>query len=130
MESGNKILINLSNHPYNTWSQDQKDAAEMKYGKVIDCSFPSVPSDAGTEDIDTLSTAYCRELQVLIKELGAEACAIVHLMGEFTFTFALTNKLKKSGIVVVASTSERNTMINADGSKQSYFKFIQFREYT
>ena len=123
------ILINYSNHPSEYWSKEQKDAAAKNYGTVIDVPFPSVPSAAGSEEVNNLTEFYFRELQVLIKALNAESSTVVHLMGEFTFSFALLCKLKNSGVKVIASTSERVTSINSDGSKQSYFKFIRFREY-
>lgn len=35
---GEKLLINLSNHPYALWEQKQRDAAEV-YGECVDLPF-------------------------------------------------------------------------------------------
>jgi len=52
----------------------------------------------------------------------------VHLMGEYTFVFALANMLINSGVTCVVSTTERNT-VEIGGKKISEFKFVKFRKY-
>ena len=53
----------------------------------------------------------------------------IHVMGEMTFTFMVITRLKELGIKCVASTTERKTTYNDDGTKVSEFQFVKFREY-
>ena len=53
----------------------------------------------------------------------------VHIMGEFTFCFALIQKLQKQNIKCVASTTERNVRFLSTGERVVDFNFIQFRAY-
>jgi hypothetical protein len=50
-------------------------------------------------------------------------------MGEMTFTFYIVQQCLSSGIVCVASTTERMVNENNNGNKEVQFNFVQFREY-
>lgn len=123
----NTILLNLSNHPHSTWSERQLQAARDLFGEIIDIAFPVVDPTLDEEGIEQLACEYLSK----ITEIAADKneTPVVHLMGEYTFTFALANKLKTEGIEVLVSTSERQTEMNPDGSKTIRFDFVRFRKY-
>lgn len=121
------MLINLSNHPSNNWSEKQIAEAKKLFGEIVDIPFPQINPAEDENYINSITDEYlliCKEkLKNTVKENSA-----VHLMGEFNFTFLLACKLLKAGIKCVSSTTERNA-IEKDGVKVSEFKFVRFREY-
>ena len=113
------MLLNLTNHPSDTWSPEQIAAAG---GDVMDMPFPSVPPEADEAYIDALANEY------LDRILSLENLSAVHIMGEFNFCYALISRLKAQGVRCVASTTLRET-VEENGVKISKFKFTRFREY-
>ncbi len=116
------MLLNFSNHPSNKWSDNQIEVACQLYGSVTDWAFPQIEPQSTTQEVQQLAQNYCAQ----ILELAPTA---VHVMGEMTFTFALVHLLQTAGIVCIASTTNRNTIDNPDGSKTLQFNFCQFRNY-
>lgn len=119
----NPILVNFSNHPSAKWEKKQVEAAQQ-YGEIEDFPFPIVPPEMNAGDVRRLADKYAKQLLNLFS-----VEATVHIMGEMTFTFAVVTRLKEMGIRCVASTTERKTTYNADGTKVSEFSFVKFREY-
>ena len=120
-----KIFLNHSNHASEKWSKEQIEAAEV-FGKVTDFPFPNIPPH--------LSSTEVRE--IVLKNLPKilnQSPAVVLCQGEFNYTFAMVEELKKNNIPAVAATSERIvlTEIQEDGTTQkiSTFRFVRFREY-
>lgn len=120
------MLINLTNHPYAQWSDEQKQAAEQ-FGSCVDLPFPAVDPSADADDIDALADEYLQKILDIAQKQDTEP--VVHLMGEMTFLFDLANKLRDKNIRCVASTSERNTIDLGNGQKTIEFRFVQFRDY-
>ncbi len=116
------MLVNFSNHPSSTWSEEQKMIAIEKYFEITDISFPHINPNADELDIKAEAIKY---LEVILK-LQPSA---VHIMGEMNFTFQMINFLMKEGIECIASTTTRNVEEFKDGSQKSYFKFVKFRSY-
>jgi hypothetical protein len=116
------MLLNLSNHPSDRWSEKQKNVAIEQYGTIKDLPFPNVPPEATSDEVLQLAEVY----EAKIRQANPTA---VHLMGEMTFTFALVQKLKTAGIPCVASTSQRETEELPDGTKKVRFQFVRFRPY-
>ena len=116
------MLLNLSNHPSERWSEKQKNVAVEQYGTIIDLPFPNIPPEATSNEVLQLAESYEAEIR-------KAAPTAVHLMGEMTFTHALVQKLKAAGIPCVASTSQRLSEELPDGTKQVRFQFVQFRAY-
>lgn len=56
-------------------------------------------------------------------------CEKANHESELVFCFHLVGRLLQAGYTVVASTSTRNAVCNADGMKISQFEFVNFREY-
>lgn len=118
------VFINYTNHPSSTWEEKQLRAAE-EYGEVVDLPFRSVE-----EDFDEKRLAEIAEEETgKILELAAGKNATVHIMGEMTLTFAIVGKLKAAGVPCVASTTARQVVENADGTRTSTFNFVRFRAY-
>lgn len=123
-EPQTKIFINLSNHPSELWSKEQKEAAR-EYGEIIDLPFPEVRPDADKDIIEALVKEYLAQ----VLEISQGKTATVHIMGEMTLTFALVKRLQAMGIKCVASTSERIVSMESDGTKVVKFDFCRFRDY-
>ena len=119
------MLINLSNHPSDKWSEKQLICAS-EYGEVIDLPFPSVDPHGTSQYIDDLVQAYFDRIMEFKDP-------VVMLQGEYLFTYRLINKLKAAGIKVLASCSERRTIEYTDEngytSRKSEFEFVSFKEY-
>ena len=121
------MLINLSNHASSAWSEQQMQAANEQYGDIVDMAFPAIDPWADEADVDELANVFLSKIKLLANDKNTTA--VVHLMGEFSFTYALVNKLKAEGIDAIVSTSERQAEMNADGSKTIRFDFVRFRKY-
>jgi hypothetical protein len=119
-----KILVNLSNHSSQSWSNEQLEAASI-YGRLIDVSFPTI--DESADDVDILKLA--QEYFDLLHESYGACEFVVHIMGEQTFTFALVSMLKEAGVECIASTTKRIVHETAPGVKEVIFKFNRFRNY-
>lgn len=123
------MLLNLSNHKFQSWQQIQKDAAESEFGIIKDMDFPQVPPPDSTADIIELANDYAERIVSLFKKVqtGNKTNA-VHVMGELTFCYQLINILKEKGIRCVASTTKRISVQN-DTQRLSEFVFTRFRDY-
>lgn len=121
------MLINLSNHPFSTWQENQKKIAESNYGKIIDLEFPLIPPEEGLDYVKSLANKYLQEIENILDKEKYDNNA-VHIMGELTFVYVLVNLLKEKGIKAIASTTKRNVIETEEG-KLSKFEFIRFREY-
>ncbi|MEZ4884817.1 MAG: hypothetical protein R3E32_08845 [Chitinophagales bacterium] len=120
------MLLNLSNHPYPNWNKHQHQTAVQQYGEIQDIPFPNIPPEFAPQQVAELADVYLQKIQKLQLD---HPQLTVHLMGELTFTFTLVLLLQKQGIEVVASTSERLTTTNEDGTKNIRFEFVRFRKY-
>lgn len=119
-----KVFVNFSNHPYNTWPDEQKEAARA-YGDCIDLPFPSVDPEAAACEIAALADDSVGE----IKALAHGRDCTVHVMGEMCLTHAVVSRLQRLGIRCVASTSYRLATDAGNGRKYVEFQFKRFREY-
>lgn len=117
------MLINLSNHPSNTWTKDQKSEAKIRFGDVIDIKFPIVDPRATVEQVVQLGK---ETLFNAIRQyhLNPKDDVVFHVMGEATFCHYFIKYGLKLGFKFVVSTTERY-----DGFENRYnFRFISFRE--
>lgn len=119
------MFINLSNHPSDRWGKAQQEMARENYGEIVDMPFPQVTPDASNDELQILAQEYVQR----IMSFANTQTVTVHIMGEMTFTFMVVTRLKELGIKCVASTTERKTTYNDDGTKLSEFSFVKFREY-
>jgi hypothetical protein len=121
------MLINLSNHPSENWSNLQLDTSRELYNKIIDVDFPQIPPEIDKEMIITLANDY-KDICLDILSSSKDSKNAVHIMGEMTFVLNLVKMLKKEKILCIASTTDRNAT-EMENSKISTFNFIRFREY-
>lgn len=116
------MLLNISNHPSNKWSKQQKDTAIKQFGTAQDLPFPQIPPEASSDDV-------CKLVEAYVSKVRESDANVVHVMGEMTFTCALVNALQAIGIPCIASTTRRQVLEEDDGKKTSIFEFVQFRSY-
>ena len=119
-----RIFLNVSNHPFVKWSEEQKKAA-VEYGDLDEIAFPMVSPEIGEDRLASV-------VDECLKEIGGKISgkeATVHIMGEMTLTYALVQRLLASGVRCVASTTRRDVRELPDGRKESTFHFVRFREY-
>lgn len=119
------MLINLSNHPSRKWQAQQMQAAVAQFGSVVDLPFPDVPPVASVSDIAQLADLYTEK----VAAMASANEAVVHVMGEMTFTYAMVCRLKAKCYRCVASTTERCVVEEQPGQKTVLFNFVQFRDY-
>lgn len=112
------MLINLSNHPSESWTKEQKEAALKTFGEVSDLPFPKVDPTATTEQVAALANDIVEELLRNYGNIDSIAC---HIMGEQCLCYALINLLQACSIRCYASTRENDS--------ESVFRFVAFREY-
>jgi hypothetical protein len=99
--------------------------ASLCYGNIVDLSFPAVAPNNDNAQLQALAKEWVQKIVAM-----GELCDItVHIMGEMTFTFMVVTRLKGMGIKCIASTTERKTTYNDEGTKLSEFSFVKFREY-
>lgn len=120
-----RLLINLSNHPSDKWSEAQRNAADQ-YGEIVDLTFPQIGESADEESVAQEVNNYFKK----IVDYTRDHDVTVHLMGEMTFTFALINRLQAMGITCIASATQRIVEeIPGENKKITKFAFARFREY-
>lgn len=127
MKIKRNIFVNLSNHPSQKWCQEQTAAVDriVPDAQIVDYPFPSVDSSLNETQILRLADQLADEIAEL--EPSAVMC-----QGEFGLTFCLVSILKRNGIKVVYSCSERRTtehQTDRGTEKISTFMFAKFREY-
>lgn len=120
------MLLNLSNHPSSHWPDNQKSVALEQFGEIADLSFPAIDPEDDTYKIQKRAIEYAN---IVMQQFQGQNIKAVHLMGEMTFTLALTACLQKQGIQVYCSTTRRNVIEEKDGKKTTRFEFVRFRAY-
>jgi|DewCreStandDraft_4_1066084.scaffolds.fasta_scaffold141452_1 hypothetical protein len=118
------MLINLSNHPFEQWSEIQKQTAIQLYGDVTDMLFPQINPEADDKEVLKIAEEYFNNI---INSFSYKDFA-VHIMGELCFCFTIIQMLQKYGIKCIASTSKRN-VVQKENVKTTVFEFCRFREY-
>ena len=121
------MFINLTNHPSDRWSEEQRSAA-LQYGQIVDIPFPQVPPEANEDYIARLADSLMLNVLTKRRQTNLEPI-VVHLAGEHTLVYALVSRLRHAGIRCVASTTQRVAEEDGSGVKISEFKFVRFREY-
>lgn len=121
------MLVNLSNHPTDSWQEEQKQKAIELYAEIVDIPFPEVDPFGDEQYIQELADEYL--VKVLEKLPVDSDHNAVHIMGESSFCFALINRLKKRNVRCIASTTARDVFQESNEMIIKYFKFIRFREY-
>ena len=125
------MLINFSNHPLETWSQNQLDDARAKFGGIVDIPFPDVPPEADLDRILPAVEKYVGICTEKLKEYESNSGSnAIHVMGEMTFIYHFVQSMSESGVLCVASTSKRIIVNEENNQKTTKFEFVRFRPYT
>jgi hypothetical protein len=123
MES--KVFINHTHHNSQNWSPAQLQAAE-DYGTVVDIPSPDIEASWDEQQVVALAEEYAEKI-VALHPAG------VLCQGEFTYTYAVVQRLQKAGIPVMAACSKRQVeeITDKEGNtkRMSLFQFIRFRRY-
>lgn len=119
------MLINLSNHPSDKWSEAQTAAAIEQFGSIVDLPFPQIEPDATLDDITKIAQDYLNR----VHQKGNPETTAIHIMGEMTLTYQLVRMLKDAGYRCYASTTVREVYEQEPGKKTVIFQFVKFREY-
>ena len=126
------MLINLTNHPYENWSGEQKQAAADRFGGVMDMPFPAVAACLDEDALLELAEAFVQSVLACRQQYGDEDIAVL-VQGEFTLTYALVSRLMKLNIPCYAACSDREVVETVDISgitrKTAVFRFSRFRKY-
>ena len=120
------MLINFTNHPFDKWTDKQKEAALDIYEEVKDLPFPEVAPDGDEEYIKQLADQY---LKCILEFHEPGENFAVHIQGEFTLVYRMINLLKEYEIKCIASTTRRIVEEHPDGTRTYRFEFVRFREY-
>lgn len=118
------MFINLSNHPFATWSSSQLSVAR-EYGELVEIAFPNINPESSTTEVQMMAITCVTNI---LEHYPTENLT-VHIMGEMTFSYQVIRKLKEAGVRCVASTTERIVEETEDHRKLVQFSFVQFREY-
>lgn len=119
------MLINISNHPSEKWSAKQCEAARTQFGEIIDFPFPNIAPEMSAHKVYEAADGFFRTITMVAEPSRAS----IHIMGEMNFTYQLVQLFKRRGFACYASTSERKSIENPDGTKTIQFDFVQFRSY-
>lgn len=119
-------LINISNHPSEKWSKEQK----AKWSKIIDIPFPNVPADADEIEVMKIASELFGQVAKIMKE--DKKIKDIMLQGEFMVCYILIKLFRfYDNIRIVIPTTERIVVEtnNPDGttSKTAIFKFVRWR---
>ena len=120
-----RIFINYTNHPAAKWSEAERRAAEA-FGRIVDLPFPNIPPEWDESAVAELAASEAEKI------FAMEPVAVL-IQGEFTFSYALIERLKTARVVCIAATSERVVHETTDDAghtvRTSTFRFVRFRAY-
>lgn len=122
------MLINLSNHPSDKWSEKQKQVATAQFGAIRDMPFPNIPPEI---DIKGVAEIALQQIALILQSNKTETQPTdisILLNGEQSFLIVFYLLATKNELPCYVATSERNTVMNEDGSKTVQFNFVQFRK--
>jgi hypothetical protein len=115
------MLLNFTNHPFDSWDVAQQNAAIEEFAEVQDYQFPEINPELDEMELEKLVRKYLEEILALKP-------SAVHIMGEMNFTFQMIYFLMQSKIPCFASTSDRQMEKSGDQIINT-FKFKRFRKY-
>lgn len=76
------MFINLSNHPFGTWSPSQLSAAR-EFGDLEEIVFPNIDPELNKSVVEKMATSYVTKI---LEHYPTENLT-VHIMGEQTFSY-------------------------------------------
>ena len=126
------LLINLSNHKSDGWSDDQKAGYY-----IVDLPFPNIDPNMTTQDVKKIVNEYEERIWGIVKEVASsnphpEHYVKVHIMlqGEYTFCYLLFDIIRHTEWTLMIPTTERiveEKIVDGKTIKTSIFKFVKWR---
>ena len=129
------MFVNLTNHKYTAWSENQKKIAENQFGEFTGMEgFPTIDPTYSKEDVARAVRATLSDIDGTVRNHGFNPADVAIIcQGEMTFVVEFVKRACEKGYSCYAATSERRTVEKQlpDGttSKTAVFEFVQFREY-
>jgi hypothetical protein len=121
-----KYLLNISNHPSSSWTDEQKKG----WDAIYDIPFPEVTAESDLNEL--AEKVYSQILETLMTaaiQPHEEVCVMIK--GDYGLSFKLFDALKKE-FKVVHPVSIKNSVdeIQADGTikKTIIYKFVKWIE--
>ena len=119
-------LVNLTNHPLETWPATQRERALAQWGAVLELS-----AGATLVDIASDEEAVVRQAQALVDESRRRGATAALVAGELRLTLALVALLQAAGVACVTTVSERHVeeTPQPDGTMRTLrtYRFAGFR---
>lgn len=120
-----ETLINFSNHPYHSWSSDQKKCAQKYFKKIKDISYPYIEPNYNGNDLTMLKNIYLP----MILESGTNFETMIHIMGELRFVYIMVNELQNLNYTCLVSINDRQVIDLGNGEFLKKFSFKGFAPY-
>lgn len=118
-------LVNISNHPSEKWSEQQK----ANWDEIIDIPFPQIPPEATLDKVINMARSM---FDSIFNKIDNPRDYAFHVTGEFSFVFNFVSLLKEHNLRAVIACTQREvqekTMEDGTTQKVSVFKFIQWRD--
>ncbi|MFA7481762.1 MAG: TM1812 family CRISPR-associated protein [Vulcanimicrobiota bacterium] len=111
------LFLNISNHPVNTWCENQKEAALVLAEEIVDVPFPRTDPSLSEKKVRELANKTIKQLEKA-NLLTRASHALV--MGDFSLTFVIVSRLKSLGLHCWVTTTDRK--------KDDTFHFVRFRK--
>ena len=125
------VLFNISNHPSNGWSNEQR----RDWDEIVDISFPNIPAQDGMLEVENAACYIASDVVQSMRNRGIER-AFISLQGDYSFCHVFQQQLnfvlddscnRQLDISFVFPTSERRVVENEDGTITRTFQFVQWR---
>lgn len=129
------MFVNLTNHKYAAWSENQKKTAANQFGKFTGMEgFPTIDPTYSKEDVARAVRATLSDIDGTVRNHGINPADVAIIcQGEMTFVVEFVRRATERGYRCYAATSERKSVEKQlpDGTttKTAIFEFVQFREY-
>lgn len=118
------MFYNISNHPMETWQENQIIAAGGR-DNIVDIPFPFVNGSHTCSEIYKTLTEFVQKYKFTKEDT-------VYVVGEYTVIFALIDYLLSKGIRVVFARADlkiENYTENGKKIRSSKYNFVEFKEY-
>lgn len=125
------ILFNISNHPSNGWSEQQR----RDWDEIIDFPFPNIPAEADMLHVENSACYIASDVVQTMRNRGIDR-AFISLQGDYSLCHCFQQQLnfvlddsrnRQLDISFVFPTSERRVVENPDGTIVRTFQFVQWR---
>lgn len=124
---GMGVVINVSNHPSKGWGMPQIRACGDAV--IVDMPFPNINPSAEADELDVACYGLADWLVSTVNGKVNKDRVTFVIAGAQGALFRIVGFLKMAGYAVMEATSERNTVVNEDGSKTVRFDFVRFRSF-